>query len=56
MGVAAFLAMWPKPRKQTFVPPRNAGSICNLASIGPVALEKKFENVDKDVDASLPIL
>ena len=45
MGVAAILVMWPRPRKQTSVPPTHGGSTWNLASIGPAVLEKKiFEN------------
>ena len=45
MGVAAILVMWPRPRKQTFVPPSHWGSIWNLALIGQAVLEKKiFEN------------
>ena len=37
----------PGPFEQTFVPLSQGGSICNLASIGPVISEEKmFENVD----------
>ena len=44
MGVAAILVMWPRCPEQTFVPPTHGGSTWNLASIGPAALEKIFEN------------
>ena len=45
MSMAAILLMWPKPFKQTFVPPSHGAS--NLASIGlVVSQEKKFENVE----------
>ena len=45
MGVVAILVMWPRPRKQTFVPPSHWGSIWNLALIGQAVMEKKiFEN------------
>ena len=44
MGMAAILVMWPRPRKQTFVPPSHWGSIWNLALIGQAVLEKIFEN------------
>ena len=51
MGVAAILVMWPRPHKQTFVPPSHRGSIWNLALIGPVILEKKiFENGGRTTD------
>ena len=43
MGMAAILVIWPKPFEQTFVPPSQGGSTWNLASIGPVVSEKKFE-------------
>ena len=36
--------MWPRPCKQTFVPPSHWGSIWNLALYGPAVLEKIFEN------------
>ena len=45
MGIGAILAMCPRPRKPTFVPPSHWGSIWNLALIHPAVLEKKiFEN------------
>ena len=45
MGVAAIFVIWPRPSKQIFVSPTHGGSIWNLASIGPIVLEKKiFEN------------
>ena len=45
MGMGAILVIWPRPRKQTFVPPSHWGSIWNLALIRPAVLEKKiFEN------------
>ena len=44
MGVAATLVMWPRPRKQTFVPPSHWGSTWNFVLIGPAALEKISEN------------
>ena len=45
MGVVAILVMWPRPHKQTFVPPTHGGSTWNLALIGQVGLEEKvFEN------------
>ena len=45
MGMAAILVMWPRPRKQTLVPPSQWGSIWNLGLIGQAVLEKKiFEN------------
>ena len=51
MGVAGILVMWPRPRKQTFVPPSHLGSIWNLALIGPAVLEKKiFENGGRMMD------
>ena len=46
MGVAVILVMWPRARKQTFLPLSLAGSAWKLASIGPVGLKEKFENVD----------
>ena len=42
MGMAATLVMWPGLLEQTFVPPSHAGSIWNLASIGPVVSEEKM--------------
>ena len=42
MGMAAILVMWPGPFEQIFVPPSHGDSIWNLASIGPVVLEKKM--------------
>ena len=51
MGVVAILAMWPRPHKQTFIPPSQWGSIWNLALIAPVVLEKKiFENGGRTTD------
>ena len=48
MGVAAILVMWPRYPEQTFVSPTHGGSTWNLASIGPVVLEKKiFENGER---------
>ena len=45
MGMAAILVMWPRPRKQTLIPPSHWDSTWNLASIGQAVLEKKiFEN------------
>ena len=42
--------MWPRPYKQTFVPPSHGGSTFNLVSIGcAVSEEMSFENVD-DLD------
>ena len=41
-GVAAILVIWPRPHKQSFVPPSHWGSIWNLALIGQVVLEKKI--------------
>ena len=35
MGIAAILVMWPRHYEQTFVPPPNGVSACNLVSIGP---------------------
>ena len=40
------MVIWPRPLEQTYVPPPQGGSIWNLAPIGPVVSEKKFENVD----------
>ena len=42
MGMVAILVMWPGPFEETFIPPSHGGSIWNLASIGPVASEKKM--------------
>ena len=42
MGMAAILVMWPGPFEQIFVLPSHGDSIWNLASIGPVASEKKM--------------
>ena len=54
MVVAAILVMWSTPRKQTFVPPSQWGSIWNLALIGQVVLEKKiFENGGRQTDDGL---
>ena len=44
MGMAAILVMWPRCPEQTFVPPIHGGSTWNLVMIGPVVLEKIFEN------------
>ena len=44
MGVVAILVMWPRPPQTNFCSPSNWGSICNLALIGQVVLEKIFEN------------
>ena len=51
MGMVAILVMWPWPFEGTFI------RLYNLASIGPVASEEMFENVDgwKD-NICLPIL
>ena len=50
MGVAAIFAMWPRPRKQTFVPTSHWCSIWNLALIGQSVLEKVFENGGRRTD------
>ena len=44
MDVVAILVMWPRPHKQTFVPPSHWGSIWNLALVGQAVLEEIFEN------------
>ena len=46
IGMVAILVRWPGPFEHTFLPPSQGGSIWNLASIGPVVLEKMFEKVD----------
>ena len=51
MGMAATLAMWPRPHKQTFVSLFHSGSIWNLALIGQAVLERKiFENGGRQTD------
>ena len=44
MGMVVILVMWPRPRKQTFVPQTHGCSTWNLALIGQVVLEKISEN------------
>ena len=46
MGMAAFLIMWPRCGKKTFIPPAHEGSIWNLALIGPVVLRRCLKSVD----------
>ena len=41
MGVVAILVMWPRPHKQTFIPPSQWGSIWNLALIAPVVWRRR---------------
>ena len=50
MGMTAILVMWSRCPKQTFVPPTHGGSTWNLASFGPAALEKIFENGEQMMD------
>ena len=41
MGMVAILVMWPRCRKQIFVPPTYGGSAQNLALIGQAVSDKK---------------
>ena len=41
MDMAAILVMWPGPFEQSVVASSHGGSICNLASTGPVISEEK---------------
>ena len=46
MGMAAILVMWPGPFQQAFLPLFQEGATLNLASIGLVAIEEKFKNIE----------